>query len=133
MGGAAHHCHRRLRVQCLSQSGCDSDGAAVDPLTPGHAYDGGVSEAEVLPLTFAAAPQPRGDLGEIGALMAQLRRAATEGERVAYVAATPAGVAFAKLSGSERPESPPGWPLARSCRAWPYHHLPGDIARRTGI
>ena len=61
-------------------------------LSPPGMLDGGVSEAEVLPLTFAAAPQPRGDLGEIGALMAQLRLATTEGERVAYVAATPAGV-----------------------------------------
>ncbi len=47
---------------------------------------------DVLPLTHEPCPAPRGDLKAIGAMMASLRDSTVAGERIAYVAPTPAGV-----------------------------------------
>lgn len=61
-------------------------------ISPPGMLEEGITEDDLLPLTFEPGPQPRGDLAEIGAMMKQLRDATVAGERVAYVAATPAGV-----------------------------------------
>ena len=61
-------------------------------MSPPGMLDGGVTEDDVLPLTYEPGPEPRGDLKAIGAMMAQLRQATVDGQRVAYVAGTPAGV-----------------------------------------
>lgn len=53
---------------------------------------GAVADTEVLPLRFEPAPRPRGDLAAIGEMMSGLRHRLAEGARVAYLAATPAGV-----------------------------------------
>src|SRR5699024_1993569 len=60
-------------------------------VSPPGMLDGDVTEDEVLPLTYEPGPEPRGDLAAIGSMMANLRQATVDGERVAYVAATPAG------------------------------------------
>ncbi|WP_034646553.1 transcription-repair coupling factor [Corynebacterium sputi] len=71
---------------------------------------------DVLPLTFEASPRPRGDLKEIGRMIAQLREATVNEERVAYVGATPAsarrqaekfreaGISCRIATGPEEPE-----------------------------
>src|SRR5699024_3315839 len=61
-------------------------------VSPPGMLDGDVTEDEVLPLTYEPGPEPRGDLAAIGSMMANLRQATVDGDRVAYVAATPAGV-----------------------------------------
>ena len=86
-------------------------------ISPPGMLETGVTEDDVLPLTFEPGPAPRGDLKEIGHLMKQLRDATVAGERVAYVAATPAGarrqaerfreagIATRMAAGPEYPES----------------------------
>ncbi|MEJ6019987.1 transcription-repair coupling factor [Corynebacterium sp. H113] len=71
------------------------DSVRMEPcwtFSPPGMLEAGVSEDDVLPLTYEPGPEPRGDLKEIGAMMARIRAATVAGERVAYVAATPAGV-----------------------------------------
>nr|WP_255549555.1 transcription-repair coupling factor [Corynebacterium sp. TAE3-ERU12] len=57
---------------------------------PGMIGEGAVDDT--LPLNFEPGPRPRGDLDAIGQMMAQLRTQLADGDRVAYIAATPAGV-----------------------------------------
>ncbi len=67
----------------------------MDPvwsISPPGMLEAGATEEDIIPLSFAAAAAPRGDLKAIGALMSATRSATVAGARVAYVAATPASV-----------------------------------------
>ncbi|PRQ12411.1 transcription-repair coupling factor [Corynebacterium sp. 13CS0277] len=60
-------------------------GAVWTMSAPGM-LDDGVAEDDALPLEFEAAPQPRGDMKEIAAMMAMLQAHTRDGGRAAFIA-----------------------------------------------